>query len=145
MVSIVYLAVGDRWELFGAVGTLFPAKFAVLVQWVSICYQSTKRNNNFFRIEKVHICKKTSWIRMMKVIDSNQFWKKTVDVLKIHELLVKMLKMCDGYYLNTQFLYGINSSNGVLSETMTGDHNQDIDETGDALDAPRHSFWWLLS
>ncbi|KAK9003425.1 hypothetical protein V6N11_060989 [Hibiscus sabdariffa] len=110
---------------------------------------------------------------MMKVIDSNQFWKKAADVLKIQELLVKVLRMCDGdekptmgfiyeamdraklaiqrdchyyqkywdiidrrwsrqlhndlhsagYYLNPQFLYGANSSNEVLSETMAGVRN----------------------
>ncbi|KAK8500762.1 hypothetical protein V6N12_031422 [Hibiscus sabdariffa] len=110
---------------------------------------------------------------MMKVIDSNQFWKKAADVLKIQEPLVKVLRMCDGdekptmgfiyeamdraklaiqrdcryyqkywdiidrrwsrqlhndlhsagYYLNPQFLYGANSSNEVLSETMAGVRN----------------------
>ncbi|KAL4297754.1 hypothetical protein GQ457_12G017290 [Hibiscus cannabinus] len=62
--------------------------------------------------------RRTAGQDMMKVIDSNQFWKKAADVLKIQEPLVKVLKMCDGYYLNPQFLYGANSSNEVLSETM---------------------------
>ncbi|KAL4297499.1 hypothetical protein GQ457_12G015950 [Hibiscus cannabinus] len=31
-----FLAIGDRWELFGVVGTLFPANSAILEQWVSV-------------------------------------------------------------------------------------------------------------
>ncbi|KAA3477025.1 SecY/SEC61-alpha family [Gossypium australe] len=40
--------------------------------------------------------RKPAGLDMMEVINSSQFWKKAVDVLKIQELLVKVLRMCDG-------------------------------------------------
>ncbi|KAK5795517.1 hypothetical protein PVK06_036785 [Gossypium arboreum] len=40
--------------------------------------------------------RKPAGLEMMEVINSSEFWKKAVDVLKIQEPLVKVLKMCDG-------------------------------------------------
>ncbi|KAA3488538.1 hAT dimerization domain-containing protein/transposase-like protein [Gossypium australe] len=40
--------------------------------------------------------RKTAGLDIMDVINSSRFWKKAVDVLKIQEPLVKVLRMCDG-------------------------------------------------
>ncbi|KAG8478628.1 hypothetical protein CXB51_028500 [Gossypium anomalum] len=40
--------------------------------------------------------RKPARLDMMEVINSSKFWKKAVDVLKIQESLVKVLRMCDG-------------------------------------------------
>ncbi|KAA3474558.1 hypothetical protein EPI10_024832 [Gossypium australe] len=50
--------------------------------------------------------RKPDGLDMMEVINSSQFWKKVVDVLKIQKLLVKVLRMCDGDEKSTMgFIY----------------------------------------
>ena len=40
--------------------------------------------------------RKSGGLEMKEVIDSREFWQKAVEILKVQEPLLKVLRMCDG-------------------------------------------------